>query len=67
MHKKGSDKRFLGNKDSFILLTPVGTSKGPENVDTGLGWGSYIIIIGSVGENGVESNSQYAGCSFQRQ
>ena len=31
----GLDKGFVGNKDGFFLLTPVGTSKGFENVDTG--------------------------------
>ena len=33
--KKRLYKRLVGNKDSFLLLTPFGTSKGPENVDTG--------------------------------
>ena len=27
MHEKGSDKRHIGDKYGFILLTPVGASK----------------------------------------
>ena len=34
IHVKGSDKGFVGNKDSFILLTLVATSEGVKNVDT---------------------------------
>ena len=35
MDKKGSDYGFEGNYNSFLLLNPVGASKGFENVDTG--------------------------------
>ena len=35
LHKKGSYKGFIGNRDFFLLLTPVGASKGFKNVDTG--------------------------------
>ena len=40
MHEKRSDKGYIGgkDKDSFILLTSVGASKGIEDVDSG--WGS---------------------------
>ena len=27
MHEKGSDKKLVSDKNGFILLTPVGTSK----------------------------------------
>ena len=37
MHEKGSDKGFVGNQDSFLLLTPIGTNKGFEIVDSGCG------------------------------
>ena len=32
--EKGSDYEFIDNKDNFLLLTPVGASKGSEYVDT---------------------------------
>jgi len=32
IHKKGSDKGHLGEKYGFLLLTPVGTSKGGARV-----------------------------------
>ena len=35
IHAKGYDKELIGDKDGFLLLTPVGTSKGLEDVDTG--------------------------------
>ena len=35
MQKKGSDKGLVGSKYCFVLLTQVGTNKGPDNVDTG--------------------------------
>ena len=35
MHEKGSDRGYIGDKDCFLLLTPVGTSRGLEDVDTG--------------------------------
>jgi len=35
MHEKGPDNGYMGYKYSFLLLTPVGTSKGLEDVDTG--------------------------------
>ena len=35
MHEKGPDKEHIGDKYGFLLLTPVGTSKGLEVVDTG--------------------------------
>ena len=35
MHKKGSDKGIISDENGFILLPPVGTSKGLEDVDTG--------------------------------
>ena len=43
MHEKRADERFVGNKDSFLLLTLVGASKGFENVDTGGSSGDYIM------------------------
>ena len=33
--ENGSECNFIGNKDSFILLAPVGASKSFGNVDTG--------------------------------
>ena len=33
--EKGSDKGFVVDEGSFLLLTPVGVSKGFENVDMG--------------------------------
>ena len=35
MHEKGPDKGNVGDKYGFLLLTPVDTSKGLEDVDTG--------------------------------
>ena len=35
IHEMGSDREFVCNKNSFLLLTPVGASKGFENADTG--------------------------------
>ena len=35
IHEKGPDKGYIGDKYGFLLLTPVGTSKGLEDVDTG--------------------------------
>ena len=32
---KGLDKGRIGDKYGFLLLTPVGTSKGIDDVDTG--------------------------------
>ena len=34
IHEKAPDKRHIGDKYGFLLLTAVGTSKGLENVDT---------------------------------
>ena len=64
--EKGSVKRILGDKNSFVLLTPVVTSKGFENVDTGLGTGDDRIDAG--GEDGMfdASNSQYVESPSQR-
>ena len=36
MHEKGPDKGHIGDKYDFLLLTLVGTSKGLEDVDTGI-------------------------------
>ena len=35
IHEKGPDKKNIGDKYGYLLLTPVGTSKGLEDVDTG--------------------------------
>ena len=35
MYENRSKKGLVCNKDSFLLLTPVGGSKGFEYVDTG--------------------------------
>ena len=35
IHEKGSGNGHIGGKNGFILLTPVGTSKGLEDADTG--------------------------------
>ena len=35
MHEKGSDKGLISDENGFLLLTPVGTSRGLEDVDTG--------------------------------
>ena len=35
IHEKGPDKGHIGDKYGFILLTPVGTSRDLEDVDTG--------------------------------
>ena len=35
IHEKGLDKGLIGDKYGLYLLTPVGTSKGLEDVDTG--------------------------------
>ena len=34
-HEKGPDKGLIGDKYGFLLLIPVGTSKGLEDVDKG--------------------------------
>ena len=46
MHEKGSDKKLVSDKNGFILLTPVGTSKalrmlirGKARVTEDLIWG----------------------------
>ena len=44
-HDKGSDKRFVGNKEGFLLLTLVGTSKGFDNVDTGISHSSIYFKV----------------------
>ena len=31
MHEEGSDKGLIGDENGFLLLTPVGTSKGRNN------------------------------------
>ena len=36
----------MGNKYGFLLLTPVGTSKGLEDVDTGSGPVDYRFDMG---------------------
>ena len=33
--EKGPDKEHIGDKYDFLLLTPVGTSKDLDDVDTG--------------------------------
>ena len=35
IYKKGPEKGHIGDNYGFLLLTPVGTSKGLEDVDTG--------------------------------
>ena len=35
IHEKGSDKGHIGDKNGFLLLTPISTSRGLEDVDTG--------------------------------
>ena len=35
IHEKGLDKGHIGDNYGFLLLTPVGTSKGLEDIDTG--------------------------------
>ena len=35
MHEKGSNKGLISDENGFLLLTPVGTSRGLENVDSG--------------------------------
>ena len=37
IYEKGPDKGYIGNKYDFHLLTPVGTSRGFEDVDLGNG------------------------------
>ena len=49
IHEMGSDKGVV-NKDSFILLTPICTSKGPGDVDTRCDSGDYISCS-SLGAN----------------
>ena len=39
IHEEGPDKGLMGDKYGLLLLTPVGTSKGLEDVDTGQGSG----------------------------
>ena len=34
-HEKGSDKEHIGDKNGLFLLTPDGTGKGFEDIDTG--------------------------------
>ena len=60
------DKRFADNKDSFLLLSPAGASKGLEDVDTGGGSGEYSSHVRREGEMGDESNTQPAEAQFQR-
>ena len=43
IHEKGSDTGHICNKYGFLLLTPVGTRKGLEDVDTG--WSQARMII----------------------
>ena len=35
IHEKVPDKGLISDKNGFILLTPVGSSKDLEDVDTG--------------------------------
>ena len=35
LHEKGLDKRYIVDKNGFVLLTPVGTSKELEDVNEG--------------------------------
>ena len=60
-------KGFIGNKDSFISLTPADTIRVSEDFYMGCGYGDNSINMGTKGEMRVESNSQYAWCLFQRQ
>ena len=40
IHEKRPDKGHIGDKCGFLLLTPVGTSRGLEDFDTGQGSGN---------------------------
>ena len=53
----GPDKRHIGDKYGFILLTPVGTSKGLKDVDTGNCPGDQWFDIEF--EVRIEGNSLY--------
>ena len=44
IHEKGSDKEHIGDRSGFLLLTPVSTSKGLDDVDTGWSPGDYIDL-----------------------
>ena len=35
MYEKRPFKGHIGDMYGFLLMTPVGTNKGPEDVDTG--------------------------------
>ena len=57
MHEKGPDKGYIGDKYGFLLLTPVGTSKGLEDVDTGWSPGDQRFDVGIEFAAGVEGHS----------
>ena len=58
-----SDWGFVGNKDSFLLLTPAVAIKGFENIDTE--WSNEArLMIESMWEE--KANGQYVGTPFLR-
>ena len=67
IHEKWLDNGFIVNKDGFILLTLVGTSKEPDDAYMGSGSGDYRSNMGTEGKIRVENNSEYTGRLFQRQ
>ena len=52
-------------KYGFLLLTPVGTSKGLVDVDTGSSPGNYRFDMGIEFEVKVEGHSRYTGSPFK--
>ena len=48
MLEKGSDNGYIGDKAGFLFLTLVGTSRGLEDVDTGLNASityTYLLLV----------------------
>ena len=66
MHEKGPNKALIGDNYGFLLLTPVGTSKGLEDVDTGWSPGDYTFDMGIELEVWVKCHSYYAESPFKK-
>ena len=61
-----NSKGFIGDKDSFFLLAPMGASKKRcENVDAGLSVRHDRCNVGKESEMMVGSNSQYRGAFLE--
>ena len=56
IHEKGPDNGDIGENYGFLLLTPVGTSMGLNDIDTGWGLVDYRFDIGIEFEVRVKTN-----------